>query len=200
MKRKDRTGQRNGALTAIRCLGSRASITASGKHSTDVIWICRCDCGTEIEVKSDHLRQVSSCRRKECRFYKPRNRGARSGFASLIYKYRNQAKYRNIPFLLTNDQFAELTKKDCYYCGDPPLQRETYSKRIDAEAYVYNGVDRIDSSLGYTEDNCVPACGMCNKMKLHFPLKVFFDQIEKINNRRLQRDVGKNSHERYPCT
>lgn len=31
--------------------------------------------------------------------------------------------------------------------------------------YTYNGVDRLDSSMGYTPDNCVPCCWECNNMK-----------------------------------
>lgn len=31
--------------------------------------------------------------------------------------------------------------------------------------YEYNGVDRLDNALGYTRENCVPACRPCNAAK-----------------------------------
>jgi 5-methylcytosine-specific restriction endonuclease McrA len=28
------------------------------------------------------------------------------------------------------------------------------------------GIDRVDNSIGYTPDNCVPCCTQCNRIKL----------------------------------
>ncbi len=34
------------------------------------------------------------------------------------------------------------------------------------EEYIYNGIDRLDSSKGYTLENCVPCCEEINVMKM----------------------------------
>ena len=57
--------------------------------------------------------------------------------------YKKNAKKRNLAFNITKEEFYALTKQPCKYCGD--LQD-------------YNGIDRVDSTLGYYIDNCVPCC------------------------------------------
>ena len=46
-----------------------------------------------------------------------------------------------------------------------------------------NGIDRKDSTKGYSIDNCVPCCPMCNKMKQTFTEEEFLNQIAKIYNK-----------------
>jgi hypothetical protein len=47
---------------------------------------------------------------------------------------------------------------------------------------VYNGIDRIDNSIGYLEPNCSPCCGMCNYAKKHIPLQDFVDYIRRVSS------------------
>lgn len=79
--------------------------------------------------------------------------------------YRNNAKHRSIEFNLTEDEFYGYWQQPCHYCGDD----------IDTV-----GVDRVDSKEGYTIDNTVPCCSVCNKMKLDLGVDVFISQIRKI--------------------
>ena len=46
--------------------------------------------------------------------------------------------------------------------------------------YIYNGIDRIDNNKGYTIDNIVPCCHICNQAKSSFTLQEFQDWIEKV--------------------
>jgi hypothetical protein len=32
-------------------------------------------------------------------------------------------------------------------------------------SYIYNGVDRVNNDFGYSIDNCVSCCKVCNRMK-----------------------------------
>jgi hypothetical protein len=48
--------------------------------------------------------------------------------------------------------------------------------------FVYNGLDRIDSNLGYVRSNVVPCCAVCNYMKQELSLSEFLDQVAKIHN------------------
>lgn len=81
--------------------------------------------------------------------------------------YKKGAKKRNIDFNLTKDEFYNLTSKKCYYCN---------------EIKEYNGIDRIDSSRGYTLKNCVPCCEYCNKMKLDYTIDFWVNHMKKILN------------------
>jgi hypothetical protein len=61
------------------------------------------------------------------------------------------AKNRGIPFGLTFEQYKEIVAQPCIYGNDR-------HKRA-------NGVDRKDSSLGYTLDNSAPCCARHNRIK-----------------------------------
>ncbi len=85
---------------------------------------------------------------------------------SAVYsKYMDNAKRRNLDFVITVDEFQTLTSRPCYYCA-----------RHDRNV----GLDRIDSSMSYTLDNVVPSCGTCNLMKNKLPQCVFLDKAQKV--------------------
>jgi hypothetical protein len=51
---------------------------------------------------------------------------------------------------------------------------------INEPPLYYNGIDRIDSNLGYEINNCIPCCGTCNYMKNTMTPKDFLKKIEII--------------------
>ena len=79
--------------------------------------------------------------------------------------YKKGARSRNLIFEIKKEDFYNLTQQPCVYCGS--LEN-------------YNGLDRIDSSIGYIIENVVPCCSICNKMKLDHSKKFFFEHIKKI--------------------
>lgn len=83
---------------------------------------------------------------------------------ALLSYYRKNADDRGIAFALEKDVFLAITKKDCFYCGIEPQQvAKTNAKYTDP--YLYNGVDRVNSSLDYLPENVVPCCVTCNRGK-----------------------------------
>lgn len=48
------------------------------------------------------------------------------------------------------------------------------------ERYIYNGVDRMNNSLGYINKNCVSCCKICNYMKLEMSISEFLDKCATI--------------------
>lgn len=82
-------------------------------------------------------------------------------------------------FELSEEEFRQLTKQKCYYCGDSPSQI-CKIKPNDTDDYIYNGIDRLNSKKGYIKGNVVPRCGMCNKMKLDFGFGDFLSKIKHI--------------------
>lgn len=53
---------------------------------------------------------------------------------------------------LTLAQFCDLIAQPCTYCGD-------------STGVTGSGLDRLDSSKGYTPDNVTPCCRDCNVAK-----------------------------------
>jgi len=97
-----------------------------------------------------------------------------------LYKLYRRYQRRNKEFLLTLDEFKEITSKKCHYCGcDPSMM--SYKNGKD-QMYIHNGIDRINSTLGYMKDNVVPCCGLCNMMKFTYDTKTFLNHVMKIAN------------------
>lgn len=90
-------------------------------------------------------------------------------------RYKKMAKDRRIKFDLSIDQFSELWKKPCTYCGQ---QINTI------------GVDRIDSKRGYTTDNITPCCGNCNWAKRLLSVDEYIQHCRTVALHNLKADGG----------
>ena len=102
----------------------------------------------------------------------------------LFWSYKKGAAKRGYTFELTKEQFKEFTKQNCWYCGVKPAQikyARYHAKHTPTVAYyLYNGVDRVDNEVGYTEANCIPCCGRCNRMKNVLHAEDFIIHIRTI--------------------
>lgn len=144
-------------------------------------WMCKCDCGTRREVFSVNLiRGLSkSC---GCIHASPPNKlpfGV-SAFNNLYQKYRTAAKRRSLEFNLPKELFKSLINGNCYYCGKIPVQ----CLETNAGSFIiYNGIDRINNSVGYIKTNVVSCCKKCNLVKGALPFDEFRDWIINVYNR-----------------
>ena len=141
---------------------------------------CRCHCGNTFNARKDHLKKgfIHSCgctrwrKRPERPAYNAKPAG-RSMARHVMNSYKNNAKRRGIVFDLTLDEFISVSAQNCYYCGDMP--RASWSTVIDSGvgrgrkkangAFLFSGVDRIDSSGPYRIGNVRPCCRTCNMAK-----------------------------------
>jgi hypothetical protein len=108
-------------------------------------------------------------------------------------QYKYNASKRNIDFNLLKKEFINLISEKCYYCGTEGLN-EKYNT-VGA-----GGIDRIDSSISYTINNCVSCCGQCNEMKLDYTKKEFLDKcllITKYNNFENKDDLESEIKEQF---
>jgi len=92
---------------------------------------------------------------------------------NMLRDYRRNAEKSGKVFVLSVDEFKVLIFQACHYCDSPPSLRPT-------GAIPVNGIDRVDSSIGYVLSNCVPCCTTCNKMKSSLSLQDFKNAIRKI--------------------
>jgi 5-methylcytosine-specific restriction endonuclease McrA len=149
----------------------------------ETLWHCKCDCGKESDVGSYQLVKGKS---KSCGCLSNEIKGRRAkpygeaSFNKVYTGYIHSAKRREYDFNLTEKQFMKLTQQNCYYCGKKPERISLGKLGIKAGIFIWNGIDRVDNSEGYSIDNCVPCCFQCNKSKgemSHEEFKIWIKQV-----------------------
>lgn len=134
-------------------------------HSA-IYYLCQCDCGKQTTARGSKLRAGSKsscgCLQRECALSKiPKmielstKYSPEQSLAVRIWKkhYDDDG--------LTFSDFMHICQQNCHYCNSVPYN---LLKSANAQ-FAYNGLDRIDSSLGHTKDNCVACCIICNRGK-----------------------------------
>ena len=170
----DLTNKKFGRLTVLEI---------AGKTSRGIIlWKCSCSCGNIKVVSGSKLTigntRSCGCYRKEFQAGRHALPDGEASFNDLYIAYRNRARNKNIQFSLTKDDMRKITKQKCFYCGREPFRE--YKSKISS--YIYNGIDRMDNSMGYTIDNSVPCCKECNTAKSVLTVDEFVDLISRIYN------------------
>lgn len=98
-------------------------------------------------------------------------------FNEIYNRYIARAGNKKLLFTLSKEKFAELTQNHCYYCGKEP---DEVNRKNSPLKVIYNGIDRLNNFLGYTDENCVSCCDTCNKMKNTLSKEDFLQHIHKI--------------------
>lgn len=124
--------------------------------------ICQCDCGNEITVIILNLgTHVNSC---GC-IKAERNKivfGKSDLYNTSIKVLQDSAKHP-LGCNLTLDEVSTLITNECYYCQvtveEGGLETNKYNK------IKRMGIDRINNSIGYYNNNCKSCCIVCNRVK-----------------------------------
>ena len=171
MKREDLSGRVFGRLTVLR--------EATRGLNNRLRWYCRCSCGAQLVVFGYYLRmgQTRSC---GCLKIDMHSKPAGIAAKNRIKKsYLQNAKTRNIAWNLSDTRFEQIISETCVYCGAIPTNRTT-----DTKHYLsYSGIDRVDNTKGYVDDNVVACCSICNHAKSDMTVAAF----EVWANRVVQR-------------
>lgn len=185
---KDRTGDRHGRLMVL----SHAGKDHRNKH----LWLCLCDCGNKKVVVSDNL---SSGKSNSCGCLKAEVL-ARKGNQYGVYKDREKAllkvqyshlkrrnKKKGFCDVISFELFSTLSKKACKYCGleyskeiEDRLNESKKQKRLSDHVLQCNGIDRVDSSKGYTDKNSVACCKYCNTAKNTMTEDDFYKWVKRV--------------------
>ena len=185
---KDRTNDKYGRLTVI----SHAGKDHRNKH----LWLCLCDCGNEKIVVSDNL---SSGKSNSCGCLKAEflaRKGNQYGLyhdreVALLkvqyYHLKKRSKLKGFTEVISFDEFCLLSKSPCNYCGleyskeiEDRLSESKNKKRLSDHILKCNGIDRVNSSKGYTKDNSVPCCKYCNTAKSTMSDVEFMRWVKKV--------------------
>lgn len=185
----DRTGLKYGRLTVIKHFGK----DKRNKH----LWLCKCECGNEKVVVSDNLSsgKSNSCGCLKAEFL------ANSGFqfrgienredAVLKVQYshlkRRHKKLDTKNKVLDFKTFKNISKSSCKYCGleyskeiEDRLSERSDGKKLSDNIIKINGIDRVDSNIGYTKENSVPCCKYCNFAKHTMSEDDFYKWIRRV--------------------
>lgn len=184
-KIKNIVGQRFGRLVVD-------SMCTERGNRRQIRWNCFCDCGNKHSVTGESLRSGKS---KSCGCLLIESRKSKLNREEALYrnlyshiKTRYKKKYGDK--VLEFEKFVELSKQNCHYCNSSPShfindyrhdkEKRGRAKKVSDAIVFYNGLDRIDSNIGYVENNVVPCCKRCNIAKLNFDYHSFLNWIEKV--------------------
>jgi nucleoside-diphosphate-sugar epimerase len=105
---------------------------------------------------------------------------SRSPERDIFSHMRSSAKKRGLAFELSFEQVAALIMMPCKYCDRIGVRTYLYKGRLQEQAVRYNGIDRRDNSLGYTEINSVPCCWDCNRSKGALDEAAFLEHCQRM--------------------
>lgn len=181
--KKDVTGLKFNKLIVNEWLGFK---NVGNQNKRRSIYKCTCECGNTCEVAQNDLSSGNvkscGCLVKQGSSYKGDNY---SNISAVMNNYIQSAKRFNREFNLKREDFIKLITDNCYYCGDSPkTEKISYNKHKNV--LLYNGIDRVDNTKGYTIDNTVTCCTECNFMKKDMTKEHFLKIIEKIYTCRIK--------------
>ncbi|MBT6050762.1 MAG: hypothetical protein HOG49_28500 [Candidatus Scalindua sp.] len=192
---KNLDGQRFGRLLVL----ERDYKRQQERSSNSSYWKCKCDCGNEKSFCGPSLTrkgggtQSCGCLSKEMVAERnailfSKNHGVVAQNA-IYYRYKRMAGLRDLNFDLSVKDLRSFLQQDCFYCGSKPNNRHRNKRKKMIYDYMYNGIDRKDNKKGYSLDNCVPCCKICNRAKDVMSLKEFEEWIKSVHKKFAKKGV-----------
>jgi len=156
-------------------------IGSTSRHYTSV----ECECGNVFTTKCTNLRIGRSKQCSDCSFKKRSENKVKISQHEQVFRrlILERCKKNNINIEINLEYFTHIIKQKCHYCNDEPRLTNRFSNRkyINKEDLYINGIDRKDSEIGYTINNCVPCCTSCNYAKHTLNYNEFLEKIHKIH-------------------
>lgn len=144
-----------------------------------------CSCGNTIVApiaKVNSGRKMScGCLQRETRESFGEGRKLPKGEAylrGLYARYKKSAQRRGLVFDIEETLFRQIISLDCHYCGSRPSLG--FRVRQINGVVPYNGLDRYDNNKGYLENNVVPCCVICNRIKTNMDVNEMYEHISKM--------------------
>lgn len=174
------TGKKFGSIT----IGSFIRYDKHGSARV-AMYEYTCNCGNTGITNLHHLYnklQCWTCSNKKRRGVLTNKTVAQGDtMYRILARYKLDARNRNHSWELSKAEFRILTSSNCYYCGAVPSNiKRTDKNNYLLYEYIYNGIDRVDNTKGYTKDNCVACCTICNLAKRNMSLDTFITWIENL--------------------
>ena len=157
-------GQTFGELTVL-------AFVSATQRST--LWLVECSCGATLRATTSRLRRrrrlaCDNCYQKGAHVRRDIRLGVQSVSSGAAVRYRlakKRAERRGWPFTLTLEEYAAISRQPCTYCG-------FHAGPVS--------VDRVNSALGYTRENCQPLCRRCNQLSSSMLKEIFLAHVRRI--------------------
>jgi len=180
---KNIIGNKYGKLTVLELIDSN--------NKSKTRYLCKCECGNLHETSGDSLRGGKS---KSCgclkKAYIPKtfNKNRKQQILIQLYKstIEKRSKMKGWIDCIGFELFTKTSLTNCYYCNTEPISKICDRKKnkdktlISDDFILVNGIDRINSNIGYIEGNIVPCCKHCNTAKNTMSDSEFREWIKKI--------------------
>lgn len=159
----------------------QAEYSYYGNTDRKANWRCLCVCGKECIVLAHKLKSGHT---KSCGCYKTevsRKDPIQTCWDKYVYTYSKNAKNRGYDWNLTIDEVKNLASQNCYYCNNEPVEytlaKKSYLRQLNkvgckidqefanSKVIFTNGLDRVNNDKGYSANNVVPCCAICNSAK-----------------------------------
>ena len=98
-------------------------------------------------------------------------------------KYRNKIRFPHAQ-MVSFQEFEQISKAPCHYCNEPPSR--TLKDKVTGITLNINGLDRVDNEKGYTPDNVVACCPICNDAKRRMTRDEFLAWLHRAGKYRFQ--------------
>ena len=138
---------------------------AEDEPDPDYSW---CTCCGRRQHKSQFSRREKnkSGINKTCdQCFEKNYRSTKNSIRCKINEICDGADYRGYSVTMTDEEFEQILRAVCVYCGV-------------IDKYGINGADRIDSSIPeYCKGNVVPCCARCNRTKLVLSVDIFVKRM-----------------------
>jgi len=151
-----------------------------------IFWTCKCDCGGTTDIVGFALRRNTRVSCGKCvRDGKNKNPDRVNAIYNNLYRFlKNRDKNYGGLCDLSFEEYVTLSSKPCFYCGLESSNKtcDTKHNRLKhSDAVVlHNGLDRVDSSFGYTRENVVTCCKECNRAKNTMSHNEYRDFIKRV--------------------
>lgn len=144
---KDEVGNRYGKLTVTKY--------SKNDHRQRALWICKCDCGNEIEEQGARLRRgvKTHCGCQKSDLYKNKNI-KETDLIPVSYwnRVKKNAETRNFEFKISIEDIHNKYIEQNGICALSGVEMFP-PKNLHNKNPNKASLDRIDSTLGYTKDN-----------------------------------------------
>lgn len=194
----DLTGNRYGAWTVL-------GLSAERAPNKQILWLCRCDCGTVRDVVGASLvhKRSTSC---GCENYRKISTGHGDISGTYWGRCRNRAKKDGIEFDISIEYAWNLFQNQqgkCAISGEAIFLTRRFAGVVSARGKMQTGckkkgvvgnpiqtasLDRIDSSLGYIQGNVQWVHRTINYMKSHLSQPEFVFWCRAVANLQKQED------------
>lgn len=183
----EESGYKYGRWTVVRYAGH----SSSGK---DRLLECECECGEKRTVRKCILLNGDSrscgCMKNEKARARRIALGAPLAVAAANNHYRSykiNSSRRGFSFDMSMEEFQYVTSLQCHYCSASAKEHQITRKTGRSgprykvmSGYFANGLDRIDSSVGYRSDNVLPCCFVCNSSKSNMSYGDFLKMCNRV--------------------